>query len=370
MKLFKAKILDYYLSEQYELSTSDADLNFIEKFVNIESFKDIRDKYSDIIEPSLQNIRSLDEIPFQENLNEIKRLINQHPRFESFLIDVLRSSHENLVSMWKSFYYYDEYLFKIFSELMDSVNKEERVTLQGIIVDFQKERINGLSLLQKIQSTLDISEVKAEVHFKIKDGSFALKHLDSKRWDIIQRLNKKSMDEQQINVHNWCKELGDLIEDQFKRTIYFISSINYLVKTGKKYSANKPLKSLSIRDVLLAFSKDFNTYENISLIHHLRNSVAHANFKWESSQPIEDSNIRFDDKRWENTLSFNQLLLIYFKLVTLVATFELVVMITHLNLLDDSKPIGQVMKEVCDQLFQTSLKSIKDWFKMSKDNPD
>ena len=51
MGFFEAKFLEHYLSENYEVNTIDTDLSLIEKFINFDSFKDIRDKYSDIIEP-------------------------------------------------------------------------------------------------------------------------------------------------------------------------------------------------------------------------------------------------------------------------------------------------------------------------------
>jgi hypothetical protein len=70
-----------------------------------------------------------------------------------------------------------------------------------------------------MQSILDISELKTEIYFKIRNNGLKFKDLELTRWDIIQRLNDKSMEEQQINIHNWCKELGNLIEDQFKRTM-------------------------------------------------------------------------------------------------------------------------------------------------------
>ncbi len=63
-------------------------------------------------------------------------------------------------------------------------------------------------------------------------------------------------------------------------------------------------------------------------------------------QSIENSSIRFGNKNWAESISIKQLLLIYSKLVTLVATFELVVMITNLSLLDDSKPINQIMSVI------------------------
>lgn len=361
MGLFEVDLLDFYFSEQHKLHSPNTGLNFIEKFFDNEIFKDIREKYLDIIEPSLHNLEHPGDKPFQEDLTEVKTAIQQQPRLLSFVLEVLKRSSENIVSMWKSFYYYDEILFENFSKLMDSAKKVDKTALLKIIYHFQKKRKDGLSLLQKIQSTIDISEVKAEASLKIKDGSFTFRDLDSKRWDIIQRLNQKSSDDQQINMHNWCKELGDLIEDQFKRTIYFIFLINNLIKTEKMYKATTNFKFISIHYVLSLFSKHFKKYQNINKLPHYRNSIHHASFTWKSSQPIENSIFRFVDKSWADTISFEQLLLIYFKLVTLVATFEIVVMTTHLSLLDDSKPINQIMKDVGDQLFQASLKPLKEW---------
>lgn len=365
MGLFEVELLDSYFSEQYILHSPRPGLDLFENLFNIEIFKEIRERYSDILEISLQNLEHPGDRPLQEDLIDFKTVLQQQPRLLSFVMDVLKCSLENIIPMWKSFYYYDEFLFENFSNLMESTKEVDQSALLEIIVQFQKERKEGLSLLQKIQSTIDISEIKTEMILKIKEKSFTFRDLASERWDIIQRLNQKSSEEQRINVHNWCQELGNIIEDQFKRTIYFISLINNLIRTKKVYATTTNLKSLSIHDVFSLFSKHHNKYENISKLRHFRNSASHVHFKWKYSQLIEDSSISFIDKSWAKTISFEQLLLIYYKLVTFVATFELVVMITHLSLLDDSKPIDQIMKDVGDQLFQASLKPLREWLEKS-----
>ena len=368
MGVFEINLLDYYFSEQHKLSSSNLGHNLIEQFLNMKIFKDIQENYSDIIKPSLQNLKNLGDRPLQEELIQFKKAIQQQPRLKSFLMDVLKCSHENIDAMWKSFYYYDVFLFKHFSMLMYSVKKEDRPSLLGIIEDFQKKRKEDLSLLQQIQSPLDIFEVKTESRLKIKGRSFTFKDLYSPQWYVIQRLNQKSLYDQKINVHSWCKQLGELIEIHFKRTIYFIFLINYLIRTKKSYISTVKLKSLSINDVFSKFSKHHNRYENVSNLRHIRNSIHHGDFTWESYQPIENSLIRFVDRNWAKTISFEQLLVIYFKLVILLSTFELVVMNTHLSLLDDSRPIDQILKDVGNQIFQQFLNPLREWLEESEDN--
>ena len=360
MGMFEIKYLDFYFNEKYELISPKAGHNLLEKFFSLKLFKNVFAKYSDIINPSLQNLDNLGERPIQEDFNKAKKILQEQPRLKSLLIDVLRHSHKNYVKMIKSFYFHDKYLFKKFSKLMHSAKKVDSASLLKIILKFQEKRNMGLSLFQQIQSPIDISEAKTEASIKIKNQRFTLKDLVSIEWDLFQKLNEKSKNEQQISIHNWCKQLGDLLEDQFKRAVYFIFLINHLVKRQKMYLANTDLKFLSIHNVLLLFSKDFKRYSSINKLYHLRNSIHHTNFTWENSVPIENSNIRFGDITWGTTISFEQLLVIYFKCVIFVATFELIITITHLSLSSNSKPIDQIMEELGDQLFQHSKKPIRE----------
>jgi len=361
-------LLNAYFDEQYKLNIPDNDLNLIERLINMDIFKGIREKYSDIIEPPLKNLDSIADMPLQENLPKVKKLINQNSRFKSFILDVVKICHENIVSMWKTFYYYDEILFNCFTNLMNLAKKVEKEALLAIIIDFQKRRHKGFSLYQKIQSLLDVSEVKTEARIKIKTDAFTLKDLDSKNWDVIERLNQKSMDEQQINLQNWCKELSNLIEDQFKRILYFIFLINHLIIEKESYNVNKSLKNLSIHNILKLFSERYDIYKNVDKLHHIRNSVSHANFKWDKTQPIARSNIIFKDREWIELISFEQIIHMYFKIITFISTFELVVMITQLCLSDDSKPFDKIMKELGNQIFKISLKQIRSWLEKQINN--
>ena len=360
MGVFEIDLLDYYFSKQHELLISNPDQNLIEKFFNMEIFAGIQEKYPEIFDPFLKNLSILGERPLQEDLIEYKKEIQKQPRLKSFLIDVVRNSHENVNEMWKTFYFNDEFLFKNLSSMMDCAKKESPRLLLKIIKKFQKNRRKGLSLLQQIQSPLDFAEVKAEARIKLKNNLFTLRDLIIEQWNIIQGLNQKSKQDQEISIHDWCMKLGDLLEVNFKKYMYFIFLTNELISTGILYISRKKLESMSINDVFSTFSSSHNSFENISKLRHIRNSIHHGDFTWQISQPIEDTNIRFVDRSWTDTLSFEQVLIIYFKVVTLIATFELVVMNIHFSLLD-SRPIGHILKDVGNQLFQQFLISIRKW---------
>jgi len=361
MGMFEIKLLDYYFNEHYELSISNHNQNLIEKFFNMEVFGTIREKYPEIFNPFLKNLSVLGERPLQEDLIAFKKEIQKQPRLKSFLIDVIRISHENINDMWKTFYFNDEFLFKNLSSMMVSAKKESPRLLLKIIKKFQKYRRKGLSLLQQIQSPLALAEVKVEARIKLKYNLFTLRDLIIEQWNIIEGLNQKSKQDQEISIHDWCMKIGDLLEVNFKKYMYFIFLINELINTGNLYISRKKLESMSVNDVFSKFSSSYNSFENISKLRHVRNSIHHGDFTWQISQPIEDTNIRFVDGSWTDTLSFEQVLIIYFKVVTLLATFELVVMNTHFSLLD-SRPIGHILKDIGNQLFQQYyLKSLRKW---------
>lgn len=141
MGVFKVNLLDYYFSEQHESSSFNAGHNLIEKFFNMKIFKDIREKYPDIINPSLQNLNNLGDRPVQEDLIKFKKAIEQQPRFKSFLMDVVKCCHENINAMWKSFYSYDEFLFKHYSIMMNFAKEADTAPLLlKIIEKFQKKK--------------------------------------------------------------------------------------------------------------------------------------------------------------------------------------------------------------------------------------
>ena len=87
-KVTQIEILNFFLSKQYKLVQSNNHQNLIEKFINMDIFKSIRQKYSDIIEPPLKNFDSITDMPLQENLPKIKKLINQNSRIK-FLLFIL-----------------------------------------------------------------------------------------------------------------------------------------------------------------------------------------------------------------------------------------------------------------------------------------
>lgn len=365
MCIFKVDLLDSYFSDQHELKLPKTVLDPIETFSDSEVFKNVIEKYSDLFDFSSPNPEFLGDRPIQDVLTKIKAIGQQDPRFSSLVMDLLKNAHENIPKMWKSFYFFDEFLFINFSKLMDSIKKEDHPALLKIIEDFQKERANTLSLWLKIQSLLGISEVKAEVKLKLDQKSLTLRDLDSKRWDLIQRLNQESIEAQEAHVHQWCREFGSLIEGQLKRIIFFISLINKLITTKKRGSIGN-YKSMSVHDVLSLFSKDFTKFKNIENLLHFRNSSNHETYSWKSSQVIENSTIQFVDRTWKETISFEKLILIYYKIVFLVSTFELVVMNKQLSLLDESRTIDEIYKDIGSQLFQQREKIFREWFENDK----
>lgn len=366
---FEIKSLNYYFSKKHELSGLKSNNNLIEKFFDIEIFSNILGNYPDISNSDLQILKNVSEKPIQEEIKQFKEKLQQQPRLESFLMDVVKNSCENIDIMWKNFFFYDEFLFKNFSEMMESVKniKDYKPSLMEIISNFQEKRQNGLSLMQKIKSPLDIYEVITESRLKIEEGTFNHRDFYFPKWDIIQRLKQKSRDDQEINVINWCKETAGLIEPYFKRSLYFISLINLFIVKEKVYIPNKKLENFSVNEVFLKFSKKYNDYENVNDLRHIRNSVNHGDFKWESSQPIEASLIRFKDKNWTKTISFEGVLTIYYKLITFLSTFELVVMNTHLSLLDDSRSLDLIYKDIGNQLFQQFKVPLRDWLEEKED---
>ncbi|MHA1375693.1 MAG: hypothetical protein ACTSR7_15530 [Promethearchaeota archaeon] len=367
MGIFKIDLLDFYFSEKHELKSPKMVLGSGEKVYDIGIFKNTLQKYLDLFDFSkIQNPDYLGERPIQDDFNEFKTSCQENPRLLSFTMDLIKFSHENFHKMWETFYFYDEFLHENFSKMMDSAKKEESSLLR-IIEHFQKERINGLSLWLKTQSTLFISEIKAEARLKIEEKTLSFIDLDPKQWDIFQRLNQRSTEEQQMHVYQWCREFGSLIEDQFKRTIFFISLINNLINT-KKMDSTINHKFMSVHQVLSLFSKKFTQFDNIKNLPHFRNSASHETFSWNSSHSIENSTIRFADKTWAGSISFETLILIYYKLVILVATFELVVMNTQLSLLDNTKSIDLIIKEIGKQLFQQMEKPLREWLENGKND--
>lgn len=366
MGVFENRLLNVYFNDQYKLPPSNSNQNLFEKFFDLDFLKDIREDYSDIFELGLENLENLNDIKLQENLPQLKEALRQKPRLKTLVMDLIRASHENIPTMWKSFYFNDEFLHEHFSKMMESAKKVNRTQLMEIINDFQELRKSDLSLFQQIQSPLDINEVKTEARLKFKQGNFTIRDLDAEQWEIIQRLNQKEKNEQETNVHNWCHLVGELIESQLKRTIYFIYLINYLILTQEKYLSEKRLKSLSVSDVFKLYSNDYNKYLNN--LRHIRNSANHSDFKWESSQQIETSLIHLIDQKWKKTITFEQLLMLYYKLVYFISTFELVVAETHLSILDNTRPLDLVWKDVGNQLFEQRKKVIKKWLEENGDN--
>ena len=366
MGVFEIRLLNEYFNDKYKLASSNSNQSLFEKFFNMDFLKEIREEYSDIIDPGFQNLEDISDTPLQEKLPQIKEIIRQNSRLESFLMDTIRASHENIPAMWKSFYINDKFLHVHFSKMMESAKNVNKTLLLEIINDFQELRKSDLSLFQQIRSPLDINEVKTEARLKIQQGKFTFRDLDAEQWEIIQRLNLKEKNEQETNVHNWCHLVGELIESQLKRTIYFIFLINHLKITQEKYLSKKRLKSLSVYDVFKLYSKDNNEYLNN--LRHIRNSANHSDFTWESSQQIETSLIHFIDRNWKKTITFEQLLMLYSKIICFVATFELVIADTHLSLLDKTRPIDIIWKDVGNQLFEQGKNAIKKWLEESGDN--
>ena len=366
MGVFKIRLLNVYFSDQYKLASSNSNQSLFEKYFNMDFLKEVREEYSDIIDPGFKNLEDVSDSPLQEKIPQIKEIIRQDTRLESFLMDTIRASYENIPAMWKSFFLNDEFLHEHFSKMMESAKKVNKTLLLGIINDFQELRKSDLSLFQQIQSPLDINEVKTEARLKIQQGKFTFRDLDAEQWEIIQRLNLKEKNEQETNVHNWCHLAGELIESQLKRTIYFIFLINHLITTQEKYLSEKRLKSLSVSDVFKLYSKDYNEYLNN--LRHIRNSANHSDFIWESSQQIETSLIHLIDQNWKKTITFEQLLMLYSKLIYFVSTFELVIAETHLSLLDKTRPIDLIWKDVGNQLFEQRKNVIKKWLEESGDN--
>ena len=361
MGVFEIRLVDVYFSDQHKLSSSNSNQNLFEKFVSMDFFKEIREKYSEIIEPGIGNLENISNIPVQENLPKFRKLMKQEPRFESLLMDTLKVSSENIPSMLKSFYLYDDFLYKHFSKMMESAKEVDKSLLLEIIKVFQELRKSDFSLFQQIQSPLDINEFKTEARLKIQLGNFKFKDLMADQWEIFQNLNQKEKNEQETNVHSWCRVVGELIESQLKRTIYFIFLINKLIIYQKKYVSEYRLKSMSVSKVFKLYYKHYNRYEFLKDIPHIRNSINHSDFTWESSEQIEQSLIHLVDRKWKKTIKFEKLLDFYSKLIHFISTFELVITDTHLSLLDKTRPIDVIWKDVGNQLFQQRKGIIKEW---------
>ena len=60
--------------------------------------------------------------------------------------------------------------------------------------------------------------------------------------------------------------------------------------------------------------------------------------------------------------------MVFSKLIYFVSTFELVIAETHLSLLDKTRPINLIWKDVGNQLFEQRKKVIKKWLEESGDN--
>jgi hypothetical protein len=108
--------------------------------------------------------------------------------------------------------------------------------------------------------------------------------------------------------------------------------------------------------------------EYLNKLTHIRNSANHSDFTWENSQQIETSLIHLRDRNWKKTITFEQLLMLYSKLISFVSTFELVITETHLSLLDKTISVDLIWKDFGNQLFEQGKEVLKKWLEESGDN--
>jgi len=197
--------------------------------------------------------------------------------------------------------------------------------------------------------------------------------------DLYQKLNRATKKKLEQYFYNWCLNLANLIEDNFKPCIFTLLIIRDLINNQSIPDLTKfDLKEKSLGYIYNMFGIVEDKYKNINLLLQYRNAISHTRFKFSFKQNWNESFIIFKDLNKPQFEKTNEQFIIdYFKLLKFVFTCNFSFMIFSFRCQNEGKPLLETIKEELFPLINQSSEEMEKFksditklFKEIKKNKD